>query len=187
MSKVILTYGTFDLFHIGHLRLLQRARALGDALLVGISTDEFNAIKGKRTVIDFSHRAEIVGSLRCVDGVFPETCWEQKPADVAKYQVSALVMGNDWNGKFDFLKSQCEVIYLPRTQGISTTELKTGIAAQGRSNVQDVRNALEILAAELDLSLSADGISSNAQLTQNCHECRWHGLHLFRLAAGRAR
>lgn len=125
MSRVVLTYGTFDLFHIGHLRLLERARALGDSLIVGISTDEFNAVKGKRTFIEFRHRIEIVRSLRCVDRVFPETCWEQKRNDVAKYKADIFIMGSDWTGKFDFLKDQCEVLYLPRTEKISSTELRT--------------------------------------------------------------
>lgn len=185
MSKIVLTYGTFDLFHIGHLRLLERARALGDSLVVGISTDEFNAVKGKKTIIDFAHRLEIVQSLRCVDKVFPETCWEQKRTDIARFKAGALVMGHDWNGKFDFLKNQCEVVYLPRTRGISTTELKAGIAAQGRSNVEDVRKALEILAAELDLPQFNDHLEEE-RTPHHCAECRRRGLLLFRLAEGRA-
>ena len=111
-----LTYGTFDLFHIGHLKILQRSRALCDRLVVGISTDEFNAVKGKRTAVPFADRAEIVSALRCVDDVFPEESWEQKPDDITRYGVDLLVMGDDWQGEFDDLKELCEVSYLARTR-----------------------------------------------------------------------
>lgn len=136
MSKVVLTYGTFDLFHIGHLRLLERARDLGDSLIVGVSTDEFNAVKGKRTFIEFSQRIEIVRSLRCVDAAFPETCWEQKRDDVALYNVNIFIMGSDWAGKFDFLKDQCEVLYLPRTENISSSTLRIMLADLGATQKQ---------------------------------------------------
>lgn len=122
--KVVITYGTFDLFHIGHLNLLKRAKSLGDYLIVGVSTDEFNEIKGKKSVFPYEHRAEIVRSIKYVDLVIPEKSWEQKIEDIKKYKVDIFVIGDDWKGKFDYLKEYCEVIYLPRTRGISTTELK---------------------------------------------------------------
>lgn len=124
MKKTVITYGTFDLFHIGHLRLLQRASALGEKLIVAVSSDEFNAIKGKKTVIPFEHRSEIVKSINCVDAVIREDNWDQKIEDIIKNDVDIFVMGDDWAGKFDFLKEHCKVIYLPRTIGISTTILK---------------------------------------------------------------
>lgn len=122
--KIVITYGTFDMFHIGHLNLLKRAKKLGDYLIVGVSTDEFNKIKGKKTVIPYKHRVEIVKAIKYVDLVIPEHSWEQKVEDIKKYKVDILVMGDDWKGKFDYLKKYCEVIYLPRTKGISTTYLK---------------------------------------------------------------
>ena len=121
---VALTYGTFDLFHIGHLRILERSRALGDRLVVGVSTDEFNAMKGKRTAVPFADRAAIVRSLRCVDEVIAEESWDQKVDDIRRTQAGVLVMGDDWRGAFDHLSEFCDVVYLPRTPGISTTELR---------------------------------------------------------------
>jgi len=123
MKKVI-TYGTFDLFHIGHLRLLQRVKNLGQHLTVAISTDEFNAVKGKKTLIPYEQRREIVENIKCVDQVIPESSWEQKENDIKTFNVDIFAMGNDWEGKFDFLKDYCEVIYLPRTEDISSTEIK---------------------------------------------------------------
>ena len=122
--KKVLTYGTFDMFHIGHLNLLNRLKSLGDKLIVAVSTDEFNSIKGKKTLIPFEQRALIVQNIKCVDMVISEKNWEQKIDDIKKYNVDIFAMGDDWKGKFDFLKDYCEVIYLPRTQNISTTELK---------------------------------------------------------------
>ena len=123
-EKIVLTYGTFDMFHIGHLNLLNRLKSLGDKLIVAVSTDEFNSIKGKKTLIPFEQRALIVQNIKCVDMVISEENWEQKIDDIKKYNVDIFAIGNDWQGKFDFLKNHCEVIYLPRTQNISTTELK---------------------------------------------------------------
>lgn len=123
-EKIVLTYGTFDMFHIGHLNLLNRLKSLGDKLIVAVSTDEFNSIKGKKTLIPFEQRALIVQNIKCVDMVISEENWEQKIDDIKKYNVDIFAMGDDWQGKFDFLKNHCEVIYLPRTQNISTTELK---------------------------------------------------------------
>ena len=123
-EKIVLTYGTFDMFHIGHLNLLNRLKSLGDKLIVAVSTDEFNSIKGKKTLIPFEQRALIVQNIKCVDMVISEKNWEQKIDDIKKYNVDIFAMGDDWKGKFDFLKDYCEVVYLPRTQNISTTELK---------------------------------------------------------------
>ena len=123
-EKIVLTYGTFDMFHIGHSNLLNRLKSLGDKLIVAVSTDEFNSIKGKKTLIPFEQRALIVQNIKFVDMVISEKNWEQKIDDIKKYNVDIFAMGDDWQGKFDFLKDYCEVIYLPRTQNISTTELK---------------------------------------------------------------
>lgn len=123
--KKILTYGTFDLTHVGHINLLRRAKQLGNYLIVGISTDEFNLIKGKVSTFSYLHRKQIIESVRYVDLVIPETTWEQKIQDIAEPKVDVLVMGDDWIGKFDNLSAYCEVVYLPRTEGISTTEIKS--------------------------------------------------------------
>ena len=122
--KRVITYGTFDLFHIGHLNLLKRAKALGDYLIVAVSSDEFNLQKGKVCKIKDTDRMQIVEAIKYVDQVIPETSWDQKIEDVKKYDVDVFVMGDDWKGKFDFLKDYCEVVYLPRTEGISSTQLK---------------------------------------------------------------
>lgn len=122
--KKVLTYGTFDLLHYGHVNLLKRARELGDYLIVGLSTDEFNAIKHKEAYHSFEHRKLILEAIRYVDEVIPENNWEQKINDVKKHDVDVFVMGDDWKGKFDFLKEYCDVVYLPRTVGISTTKIK---------------------------------------------------------------
>lgn len=126
--KRVLTYGTFDLLHRGHVRLLERAAALGDELIVGLSTDEFNRIKGKHAYMSYADREYILKAIRYVDRVIPERSWDQKVADVQRYHIDTFVMGNDWQGKFDFLKDYCEVIYLPRTQDISTTKIKTDLS-----------------------------------------------------------
>jgi len=129
MSRVVITYGTFDLFHIGHLNLLRNLRALGDKLIVGVSTDEFNLLKGKQTVIPFADRLDIVRSLKCVDMTLAETCWAQKADDIRRLGVSVFGMGDDWKGHFDTLRSLCEVRYLPRTPGISSSALKHCLAS----------------------------------------------------------
>ena len=134
-----ITYGTFDLFHIGHLRILERTRALCDRLVVGVSTDEFNALKGKRTAVPFDDRADIVKALRWVDQVIPETSWDQKQDDIQRLGVDVLVMGNDWAGKFDHLKEICDVVYLPRTPGISTTELRGHVVELTRNGAFTVQ------------------------------------------------
>jgi glycerol-3-phosphate cytidylyltransferase len=126
----VLTYGTFDLFHVGHIRLLERARALGDYLVVGLSTDEFNLVKGKNSVFSYAERSAILSALRHVDKIIPEDNWDQKLSDVLANEIDVFVIGDDWQGKFDFLKSHCEVTYLPRTAGISTTYIKYLISEQ---------------------------------------------------------
>ena len=127
MSTVI-TYGTFDLFHIGHLKLLQRAKSLAGEngrLIVAVSSDRFNKEeKNKVCTIPDWQRAEIVGALKCVDEVILEDCWEQKRLDIVTHKVDIFVMGDDWKGKFDFLSDLCQVVYLPRTPDISSTALK---------------------------------------------------------------
>lgn len=123
-EKNILTYGTFDMFHVGHLNLLKRLKNLGDKLIVAVSTDDFNAIKGKKTLIPYEQRALIVENIKCVDMVIAEENWEQKIEDIQKYDIDIFAMGDDWESKFDFLKEYCEVVYLPRTENISTNQLK---------------------------------------------------------------
>lgn len=122
--KRIITYGTFDLFHYGHLRLLKRAKELGDYLIVAVSTDEFNAIKGKKCIHPFEDRKRIVEAIKYVDEVIPETDWDQKVSDVKNYNIDIFTMGDDWKGKFDFLKEYCDVVYLPRTEGVSSSRIK---------------------------------------------------------------
>lgn len=121
----VITFGTYDLFHIGHLRILSRARALGDKLIVGVSTDELNfSKKGIKPVFPLVERMEILRSIRFVDDVFPEESLELKGKYIQSFHADILVMGNDWEGKFDEFKTLCDVVYLPRTEGISTTKVK---------------------------------------------------------------
>lgn len=125
--KKVLTYGTFDLLHIGHINLLRRAKELGDFLVVGLSTDKFNEEKMKESYHSFENRKIILESIRFVDHVIPENTWDQKIQDVIDNDIDVFVMGDDWKGHFDFLKDYCEVIYLPRTIGISTSKIKTDL------------------------------------------------------------
>ena len=122
--KRVITYGTFDMLHYGHVHLLRRAKEYGDYLIVALSTDEFNRGKGKECYFSYEERKLLLESIRYVDLVIPEECWEQKKTDVELYHVDTFVMGDDWEGKFDFLKEQCDVVYLPRTPEISTTKIK---------------------------------------------------------------
>lgn len=128
----ILTYGTFDLLHHGHIRLLQRAKALGDFLVVAVSTDEFNAGKGKESFHDYETRREIVEAIRYVDLVIPEISWDQKADDVRNYEIDIVVMGDDWadSDRFDYLREYCELVFLPRTEGISTTGIKEDLGGK---------------------------------------------------------
>jgi len=120
----VITYGTFDMLHYGHINLLRRARALGDYLIVALSSDSFNAIKNKQSFFHYEHRRQMLEAIRYVDLIIPENDWEQKREDIIKHNVNIFVMGNDWEGKFDFLKDICEVVYLERTPEISTTRIK---------------------------------------------------------------
>lgn len=120
----IITYGTFDLLHYGHINLLRRAKEQGDYLIVALSTDEFNKLKGKKAFFDYSKRKMLLEAIRYVDLVIEENSWKQKREDIKLYHVDAIVMGDDWRGKFDDLQDICEVIYLPRTPEVSTTNIK---------------------------------------------------------------
>lgn len=133
---VALTYGTFDLFHIGHVRLFERIRQRCDRLVVAVSTDEFNAVKGKRSVMPFADRVAMVKACRHVDEVIAEEDWAQKPRDIRAFGVDLFVMGDDWAGRFDELKQYCEVLYLPRTLGVSSTELKQTIRTTPAATAQ---------------------------------------------------
>ena len=135
MKKVI-TYGTYDLLHRGHIKLLQRAREMGDYLVVGLSSDEFNAVKHKKAFYSYEERKLVLEAVRYVDEVIPEDNWEQKERDILEHGIDVFVMGDDWNGKFDHLKSLCEVIYLPRTDGVSTTQIKAQLRVTVDSNVE---------------------------------------------------
>ena len=134
--KRVLTYGTFDLLHYGHINLLRRAKALGDYLVVAVSTDDFNGIKGKKAYHNYETRKMMLEAVRYVDLVIPEENWEQKIDDVKKYDIDIVVMGSDWAGsdRFDYLKDYCEVVYLPRTEGVSTTQIKEELHLQEPQN-----------------------------------------------------
>lgn len=135
----VLTYGTYDLLHYGHIRLLQRAKALGDYLIVALSTEEFNELKGKKTYHNYETRKMMLEAIRYVDLVIPEENWEQKVDDVKKYQVDVVVMGSDWAGseRFEYLRKYCDVVYLDRTEGISTTKIKEDLKLQQPVNGVD--------------------------------------------------
>nr|WP_299101773.1 glycerol-3-phosphate cytidylyltransferase [uncultured Winogradskyella sp.] len=122
--KTVLTYGTFDLLHYGHLEILKRAKDYGHKLIVGLSTDEFNKVKGKTCKFNYNKRKRYLESLDFVDLVIPEDNWEQKSQDVIEHRVDFFVMGDDWKDKFNYLEEFCDVIYLPRTKGVSTSQLK---------------------------------------------------------------
>lgn len=125
--KRVLTYGTFDLLHYGHFEYLKKAKEMGDFLVVGVSNDEFNHEKGKDSFYSFEIRKKMVSELRCVDLVIEQSSFEQKRNDIIKYNIDILVSSEDWLGKYDSLKDICEVVYLPRYKGISTTEIKKAL------------------------------------------------------------
>jgi glycerol-3-phosphate cytidylyltransferase len=125
--KKVITYGTFDTLHFGHIRLLERAKALGNYLIVGLSSDEFNANKGKITHFNYTERKSFLEAIRFVDEVIPEHNWEQKPRDIIDHQIDIFTMGDDWAGEFDFLSDHCKVHYLSRTPAISSTLIKANI------------------------------------------------------------
>lgn len=145
--KKVITYGTFDMFHIGHLNLINRIKQLGEYVIVGVSTDEFNEKKGKKCFIPYSQRAAIVGAISGVDKVIPEESWEQKRNDILTLGVDCFVMGDDWSGKFDDLRDICEVIYLPRTEGVSTTQLKKALSGITPKLKEDIYSLFEIVDA----------------------------------------
>lgn len=149
-KRVVLTYGTFDLFHIGHLNLLTRLSELGDYLIVGVSTDEFNKGKGKQTIIPYADRAAIVEGLKVVDEVIPEESWDQKVRDIKAHNVDVFGMGHDWTGKFDDLEEYCEVVYLPRTEGVSSSEIKRLLSVLDRTHVEDLKKALDLISSIVD-------------------------------------
>ena len=128
-KRIVITYGTFDLLHYGHIRLLKRAKQLGDYLIVGLSTDEFNASKGKTSYLKYDERKSLLESIKYVDRIIPESSWDQKAKDIKKYNVDTFVMGDDWKGKFDSLKNIVDVIYLERTPEISSSMIKHELTA----------------------------------------------------------
>ena len=143
--KTVLTYGTFDIFHVGHVNLLKRAKQLGDRLIVGVSTDEFNRLKGKKSLFPYEDRELIVKSMECVDLVIPENNWEQKANDIAKYNVDIFVMGSDWDGKFDHLKKYCNVASIERTENISSTQLKRSLSAWNNEMIDMMYEGLDAI------------------------------------------
>jgi glycerol-3-phosphate cytidylyltransferase len=144
-KKTVITYGTFDMLHVGHLRLFKRLARLGDRLIVAVSTDEFNLSKNKKTLIPFEQRVELVSALEMVDLVIAERCWEQKLDDVTTYNVDVFGIGADWKGKFDFLKPYCDVVYLERTRNISTTDLKKSLRTFLSIPREDLLAAFDVL------------------------------------------
>lgn len=126
--KRVITYGTFDLLHYGHINLLKRAKQEGDYLIVALSTDEFNKLKGKKSFFDYNKRKVLLEAIRYVDLVIPEETWEQKAEDIHKYKVDIFVIGDDWKGKFDYLQNECKVVYLERTPEVSTTMIKNSLS-----------------------------------------------------------
>ena len=140
--KKLITYGTFDLFHVGHVRLLKRISNLGDYLTVACSTDKFNSIKGKKCIFPYEERKEILESCSFVDRVIPENNWEQKIEDIEKYNIDLFVMGSDWTGKFDYLQESTNVLYLPRTENISSTNVKKAINAYNQETLISSINLL---------------------------------------------
>jgi glycerol-3-phosphate cytidylyltransferase len=141
-ERIVLTYGTFDLFHPGHVQLLKRARELGSRLIVGLSTDEFNALKGKRSVMSYEDRKTVLESCRYVDEVFAEDDWSQKLGDARRMGADVFVMGDDWAGQFDFMQEVCKVVYLARTEGVSTTGIKASM--QGLPSHPIVQPAIQL-------------------------------------------
>lgn len=168
MMKRILTYGTFDLLHWGHIRLLKRAKALGDYLVVGLSTDEFNEAKpGKQpSYHPYELRRLMLESIRYVDLVIPETSWEQKRIDVARHEIDTVVMGSDWEGspRFEYLRAHCEVVYLDRTEGTSTSEIRRDLLMEAITyKSEDDRNARQ-RGSEYDDASTAPPPPSTARL-----------------------
>ncbi|MGR5207170.1 glycerol-3-phosphate cytidylyltransferase [Vibrio alfacsensis] len=141
--KRIITYGTYDLFHAGHVRLFKRLKEDNCFLIVGVSTDEFNEEKGKKSIFSYEERKTIVEACKYVDLVIPESSWEQKRNDVIQHNIDVFAMGDDWQGKFDDLSELCEVKYLSRTQNISTTDVRKAIISNKLSHIDDVIEVME--------------------------------------------
>lgn len=142
-TKKVITYGTFDLLHIGHIRLLKRAKLLGDHLTVGLSTDEFNALKGKVSIYSYEERKEILSSLSMVDKVIPENTWEQKKSDISNFEIDIFAMGDDWSGTFDHLSGNIELVYIPRTENISTSEVRTVVKKFEEEKIKNLKHTME--------------------------------------------
>lgn len=153
--RTVITYGTFDLFHIGHVRLLKRLKDLGDRLVVGCSTDEFNDIKGKRAVYSYDARQEILNACIYVDEVFPENDWGQKADDIRRTKADILAMGDDWTGKFDDLAEEtgCIVTYLPRTPDISTTDVKAIVQGLQKEKILRIQSSVKHLENQISTLL----------------------------------
>lgn len=141
--KTVITYGTFDVFHVGHLNILERLSNMGDRLVVGVSTDGFNEKKGKASLFSYEERSRIVGAIHCVDLVIPENSWGQKKEDIDRFEVDILGIGSDWEGEFDDLGAYCEVVYLPRTAEVSSTSLRERLSGISAERVEEIREGLE--------------------------------------------
>lgn len=142
----VITYGTFDIFHIGHLKILQRLASLGDRLIVGVSSDEFNKSKGKTCLLSYEDRAAVVEAIRYVDLVIPEESWEQKASDIMEHNVQIFGIGDDWKGKFDHLRALCEVVYLPRTYGISSSRIKSITGELSLAHIRSIEHSAKEIA-----------------------------------------
>jgi glycerol-3-phosphate cytidylyltransferase len=153
-KKTVLTYGTFDLFHVGHVRILKRLRELGDRLIVGVSSDEFNSLKGKNSFYSYEERAEILLANEFVDEVFPENSWDQKPHDIQRFGANIFGMGSDWKGKFDELSESCEVVYLERTEDVSTTDIKKALSNINKDEIIGLEKSLHA-ALEIVINLAS--------------------------------
>jgi len=164
--KKVITYGTFDLLHVGHINMLKRAKELGDYLVVGLSTDEFNKIKGKQSIIPYEQRKIILESIKYVDEVIPEENWEQKEKDIKEKNIDIFVMGDDWKGKFDYLNSLCEVRYLERTKDISSTKIKEALNKLESFPLEDLKIVLEIF-AKIDYSELEEALQILKNITNN--------------------
>ena len=144
-NKTVITYGTFDMFHIGHLKLLKRLKKMGTKLIVAVSSDEFNLSKGKTTIIPYKQRMQIVKSIKYVDKVIVENDWDQKVKDIKKYDVDLFVMGHDWEGKFDELKKHCKVKYIPRTKKISSSKIKKVLGKFDAQSLKDFEQLFSLV------------------------------------------
>ncbi|MEP5568775.1 MAG: adenylyltransferase/cytidyltransferase family protein [Halioglobus sp.] len=143
--KTVITYGTFDLFHVGHVNLLEKLKSLGDRLVVGCSTDEFNRQKGKSAIFSYADRERILRCCRFVDDVFPENDLGQKPSDISRFEASIFAIGDDWVGKFDELQEFVDVVYVPRTKGVSTTSIKGFGNMLGHEKLLEIKGAVSHL------------------------------------------